>query len=78
MCMQVKQRYAKLTRAERWQLECLLNVPLCVPTITRKSLLRRRLVRLDKQKCDLHCGARFVAITRKGRRALGRGFIRLR
>jgi hypothetical protein len=72
-----KSRWARLTRAQRWALECLLRTPLCVRGIMRRNLQQRRLARLCDQRCSQHDGRpRMLAITTKGHRALGRGVVR--
>jgi hypothetical protein len=54
-----------------------MRTPLCIRGVMRRNLLRRRLVRLDDQRCSQHDGRpRMLAITVKGRRALGRGVVR--
>jgi hypothetical protein len=68
-------RFAQVTRAQRWTLECLLQTPYCLRADVRQKLLKRRLVRVNPQRCSEH-RTRFVEITEKGRRALGRGIAR--
>jgi hypothetical protein len=63
-----------LGRRQRWTLEQLLTAPYCLRLGMRRTLLQRRLVRLDQRgfRCSEHGSVRFVEITEKGRRAIGK------